>query len=215
MQEMLHMVQVANILIAVGGRPIIDSSEYAQKYPATGLPGKVLSNLRVTSKKASKCHIQRIFMGVEYPHNMSAATKTSIITNSTIGLFYNQALNCMKELVSKDNIFNGSQQQVEWPWDNSYGTVYKVHNLSTAEMAINEIQEQGEGASPLDPMVTTGGDGGLAHFYKFKEIACGKQLTRKNNTYSFSGNDIPFNESGVWPMRNDPSSRGISTNTHN
>ena len=110
MQEMLHMVQVANILIAVGGRPIIDSSEYAPKYPAMGLPGKVLSNLRVTLKKASKCHIQRIFMGVEYPHNMSAATNTSIITNSTIGLFYNQALNCMKELVSKDNIFNGSQQ---------------------------------------------------------------------------------------------------------
>ena len=48
MQEMLHMIQVANILIAVGGRPIIDSNECAPKYPAKGLPGNVLPQIEVT-----------------------------------------------------------------------------------------------------------------------------------------------------------------------
>ena len=155
-------------------------------------------------------------MGVEYPHNMSVTSDKPIIANATIGQFYSQALKCMKNLVHKENnnIFNEVELQVEWPWDNTYGTVYKVHNLSTAEMAINEIQEQGEGASPIDPMVTIGGDGGVAHFYKFKEVVCGKQLIMKNHTLSFIGNDIPFNESCVWPMRNDPSRWGINTNTN-
>ena len=216
MQEMLHMVKVANILIAVGGRPIIDSSEWAPKYPAKGLPGNVLPQLEVTLEKASKRHIRMVFMGVEYPHNMSVASDKPIITDATIGEFYNQALRCMKDLVHKENnnIFNEVELQVEWPWDNTYGTVYKVHNLSTAEMAIKEIQEQREGATPIDPMVSTGGYGGLAHFYKFKEVVCGKQLIMKNDTLSFNGKDIPFNASCVWPMRNDPSRRGINTNTN-
>ena len=217
MQEMLHMSQAANILIAVGGQPIIDSSEWAPKYPAVGLPGNVLPQLNVTLEKATKSHIQRVFMGVEYPHNTSVASDKPIITNSTIGQFYDQILKCMKQLVdSGQDIFNDSQipLQVKWPWDNPYGTLYTVKDLDTAEKAIMEIKDQGEGASPINPNVSPAENNSLAHFYKFGEIYCGKHLVLKNGTYSYSGVDIPFNDSGVWQMRNNPSSRGIINNTN-
>ena len=217
MQEMLHMAQVANILIAVGGRPIIDSSEWAPKYPAMGLPGNVLPQLNVTLEKASKSHIQRVFMGVEYPHNTSVTSDEPTITNSTIGQFYDQILKCMNKLVDNgQDIFNNSQisLQVEWPWDNPYGTLYTVEDLDTAEKAIMDIQDQGEGASPIDPTVSSAENDSLAHFYKFEEIVCGKHLVLNNDTYSYSGVDIPFNDCGVWPMRNNPSSRGIINNTN-
>ena len=54
----------------------------------------------------------------------------------------------------------------------------------------------------------------MAHFYKFEENVCGKYLELNNKTYSYSGYDIPFNEYGVWPMRDNPSSRRISENTN-
>ena len=68
MQEMLHLVQAANILIALGQTPLIDSNKTAPAYPRVGLPGNVLPRLNVTLKKASREHIREVFMGIEYPH---------------------------------------------------------------------------------------------------------------------------------------------------
>ena len=50
MQEMLHMVQAANLLIAVGGRPRIYGAKITPKYPITGLPGGTLPQLQVSLK---------------------------------------------------------------------------------------------------------------------------------------------------------------------
>ena len=41
MQEMLHFVQAANILIAIGGKVMIDGPDFVPKYSAKGLPGHV------------------------------------------------------------------------------------------------------------------------------------------------------------------------------
>ena len=46
MQEMLHMAQAANLLIALGGRPIINSHCFAPVYPGP-LPGGVMPKLTV------------------------------------------------------------------------------------------------------------------------------------------------------------------------
>jgi hypothetical protein len=217
MQEMLHMTQAANLLIAVGGTPIIDNSEWAPKYPAMGLPGNVLPQLNVTLERASRSHIQKVFMGVEFPHNTSVARDRPLITNSTIGQFYSQILHCMQELIKQGHdIFNESrpQLQVKWPWDNQYGQVYIVQNLSIAEKAINEIIEQGEGASPIDPTTNASDILSLAHFYRFAEIVCGKRLVLNNDTYSYSGHKIAFDDVGVWPMRSNPSSHGLKKSTN-
>ena len=57
------MTQAANILIAVGGSPLIDSPDVSPKYPAVGLPGGVLPSLHVSLKKLSLPQVYNVFMG--------------------------------------------------------------------------------------------------------------------------------------------------------
>ena len=208
MQEMLHMAQASNLLIALGGQPKIDSEETAPSYPSTGLPGGVLPHLYVTLEKASIRHIRDVFMGIEFPHKTEVAVNETIITNATIGQFYKQIEKCLirlydQDLFSEPNTLN----QVEWPWDNTHGELYIITDLESAINAINEICDQGEGASPVDPYYE--GEK-LAHFYKFEEIVCGHRLRKVNEThYSYSGRSIPLEENGVWPMRKNPGKDGI------
>ena len=153
---MRHMAQVGNILIAVGGRPIIDSSEWAPKYPAMGLPGNVLPQLNVTLEKASKSHIQRVFMGVEYPHNTSVTSDEPTMN---------------KLIDNEHDTFNDSHDQIplqlKWPWDNPFGTLYTVTDLNTADKAIVDMQDQGVGASPIDPTVSSAENDSGRHISKY------------------------------------------------
>ncbi len=206
MQEMLHMAQAANILIALGRNPIIDSNETAPAYPTVGLPGNVLPKLNVTLKRATRLHFRKVFMGVEYPHDIDVDNETV----STIGQFYQHMNNCMVMLMDQgEDIFMTNTTQLFWPWDNPYGTLHRVTDLSTAMDAINEIIEQGEGNSPINP-TDSQPDGQLAHYYRFEEINCGRYLIDVNGTYSFRGNAINFTQEGVWPMRDNPGKNGIT-----
>ena len=209
MQEMIHMAQAANILIAIGGVPQIDSNETVPSYPTMGLPGKVLPNLNVTLKKLTLQHVYEVFMGIEVPHNDSVDNSTSgQITENTIGQFYSSIAQCINTL--GDGIFNRStsNMQIQWPWPTKIGRVFTVTDVSSAIQGINEIIEQGEGASPYDP--TQGDTSSLAHFYKFEEIVCQKKLVKTiEGNYAYDGDDIVLDESGVWPMKDDPSSKDI------
>ena len=218
MQEMLHLVQAANILIAVGGTPIIDSKNTVPTYPTIGLPGGVLPHLRVTLEKASLIHIYKVFMGIEVPHNTSVDHLNPQIFNDTIGQFYGEIELCIEQL--GDGIFVGGgrpDQQVQWPWDSGdVGTVYTVTNVASAKQAINQIVEQGEGANPLDPTYNNTGE--LAHFYKFEEIVCQKHLILVNESgkpqYRYAGAEISFEPAGVWQMRDNPSKNCIPPNNN-
>jgi hypothetical protein len=213
MQEMLHMVQVVNLLIALGGTPQIDSVDAAPSYPSTGLPGCVLPNLTLTLERASLQHISDVFMAVEFPHETDIALNRTDFTNATIGQFYMQMNNCISELTeSGENIFSNDRTsgQVRWPWKNTYGTLHIVNDTISAMNAINEIVEQGEGTSPIDP-----DDEGnqLGHFYRFEEILCEAFLVKNETHYSYSGERIRLQQEGVWPMRNNPSKNGIRRGT--
>ena len=211
MQEMLHLTQSANLLISVGGRPIIDSAKSAPKYPTRGLPGGVLPNLVISLRKFSLEQIHDVFMAVEYPHYATRNRNDPQFLSNTIGQFYIQIEECMDYLlnVKKENIFcDCAHKQVKWPYHNDYGTVHIVTNLTTAREAILEIIEQGEGSGPGDPIYLDSGD--YAHFYKFKEIFCQHKLVRhENDKYSFTGPEILFNPKGVWPMRDNPNKNGL------
>ena len=213
MQEMLHMAQVANLLITLGGTPQIDSVNAAPSYPRTGLPGCVLPNLKLTLERASLQHINDVFMAVEFPHETDVALNRTEFTNATIGQFYMQMNNCISELTeSGENLFSNDRtsEQVRWPWNNTYGTLHIVNDSVSAMNAINEIVEQGEGTGPIDP-----DDEGnqLAHFYRFEEILCEAFLVKNDTHYSYSGGPIRFQQDGVWPMRNNPSKNGIPRGT--
>ena len=213
MQEMMHLVQVTNILIAIGGEPKIDNNSVVPHYPTIGLPGGVLPRLRVSLKKLTLMHVYEVFMGIEVPHDTHVDNPNGTITNNTIGQFYKHINDCIHEL--GDGIFLESRvaRQVMWPWSTKLGTVYNITNVSSASKAIREIVEQGEGASPFDPK-----DGDLhrlAHFYKFEEIVCQKRLIKtQDRHYAYVGHPIPFNPQGVWPMKANPSSADIPPNNN-
>ena len=210
MQEMLHLLQVTNILIAIGGEPKIDDSSVVPHYPTIGLPGGVLPRLRVSLNKLTLMHIYEVFMGIEVPHD-THVDHPGIINNNTIGQFYKQIDKCIHCL--GDEIFTGNiARQVMWPWPTNVGTVYSITNVSSASKAIREIVEQGEGVSPFDPK--QGDLKRLAHFYKFEEIVCQKKLIKTKDGYAYVGDSIPYNPQGVWPMKANPSSADIPPNNN-
>ena len=214
MQEMLHLAQAANLLIAVGGKPQIDNKMAAPHYPSKGLPGNVLPNLNVTLRRASREHIYEVFMALEHPHHSTVANST---THSSIGDFYDQILQCMEHLQSKGNLRikkSRSERQIRWPWEeNDYGHLHVVSNLGDARAAISTIREQGEGSTPVDPTYSDSHE--LAHFFLFEQIVCSRRLVydQPSNRYSFIGEPVEFDPKGVWPMRDHPSKVGLTPGT--
>ena len=213
MQEMLHFAQVANMLIAVGGNVRIDYPDVVPSYPTVGLPGGVLPSLYVSLKKFELFHVYSNFMGVETPALTYVARPEPEYTLNTIGQFYKEIQLCMKTL--GDGIYDPSSVniQVEWPWNESedIGQLYKVTDFTSAEQAINQIVEQGEGASPFNPNDTITDQ--YAHFYRFEEIVCQRKLTLSESGYAYDGDPIPYNPQGVWPMRDNPSKEFIVPGT--
>ena len=213
MQEMLHFAQAANILIAVGGNVRINHRDVVPSYPSEGLPGGVLPNLTVSLKKFELYHVYSNFMGVETPALTYVARPEPEYTLNTIGQFYKEILLCM--WVLGDSIYDPSSvdKQVKWPWSEpeDIGQLYTVTDFASAKKAIDQIVEQGEGASPINPEDKTTDQ--YAHFYRFEEIVCRRKLTVSESGYAYNGDPIPYNPQGVWPMRNNPSKEGIELGT--
>ena len=208
-QEMLHFAQAANILIAVGGVPVINAST-APSYPTTGLPGNVLEGLYVPLTKLTIEQTFHTFMGVEVPNNSSAVDPPLINTFFTIGAFYSEVMSCIEEL--GDTVFdNPSGDQVVYDFY-SAGTLYKVTNVSTAKLAINQIVSQGEGETPVSPDQI--GSEGYAHFYSFEEVVCGKKMVKKDEFYyAYQGEPVPYDADGVHNMIDNPTAQTIKPGT--
>ena len=213
MQEMLHFMLAANILIALKGSPVIDSADFAPTYPTMGLPGKVLLGLEVNLEKLSINHVHDVFMGIELP-NATSVAGDYFNDYFTIGRFYEEIENCIDEL--GDGVFDSStvDRQVEWPWDSGdVGTVNKVTDVKSAKEAISLIISQGEGADLLTPEDIE--NNSIAHFFKFEEIVCRRHLKEiSDDEYSYSGAHIDFIEQGIWPMRANPSANTLLKDTN-
>jgi len=215
MQEMLHFVQAANILIAVGGEVIVDDPNHVPSYPSTGgLPGGVLPGLDVNLQKFNLQHVYDTMMAIETPMLTFVARPFPEFTLFTIGQLYKEVAVCIRIL--GEDIFDAStaSRQVHWPWTepSSIGTVHIVTDTESALSGIHQIIEQGEGEGPLNPnQVETGQYG---HFYRFEEIVCQKRLvTTDQGGYAYAGAPIEFNPEGVYPMRDNPDSESINPGT--
>lgn len=203
MQEMLHVTQAANILIATGGQPVIDSADTAPSYPTIGLPGGVLPRLKVYLNKLSLKDVYNVFMGIETPR--MTLVGGIIIKLNTIGAFYDEITECINYLEEVgENPFDPTtaDKQVEWPWNatEDVGTVFTVTDSESAIRGINEIVSQGEGAGLVNPYDIANNT--LAHFFKFEEIVCQRKLIQVDEGhYAYRGEPIPFDPLGVWHMR--------------
>jgi len=65
-EEMMHLTLVANILNAVGGKPLLYSKDFLPHYP-TRMPGGLQPNLIIPIEKLSLGLIRNIFMKIEQP----------------------------------------------------------------------------------------------------------------------------------------------------
>lgn len=213
MQEMLHFALASNLLIALGGHPIINSPNFAPKYPGN-LPGGVLPGLTVHLRRATRHHIRYNFMAIEFPTETRVDEDPPVYHNNTIGDFYKFINDTLNELYKREgeHIFCQECFKNEISWPAAPGTLYNVTNITTAHLAINEIVEQGEGVGPFDPSSGLGDQ--LAHYYKFEEIVCGNQLINTSDGYKFSGDPIVLDENGVYPMEDDPRTGSLTPNTN-
>ena len=66
LEEMMHLTLVANILNAVGGKPLLHSKDFLPHYPSR-LPGGLQPDLIIPIEKLSLGLIRNIFMKIEEP----------------------------------------------------------------------------------------------------------------------------------------------------
>lgn len=179
-EEMLHMMLAANILNAIGGKPIIGRDEPAPTYPHE-MP-KIATDFKVNLLRFSTDAVNT-FLRIERP---AAPTKTPKIGQfRSIGEFYlsvREALRRLDKDARKNNpkgVFTGTQKQLtnEYYYG-SGGTLFGVYNLDDAEDALDEIVGQGEG---IDGSIedgdgaSFGDDVEYAHYFRFNEIFHGQR----------------------------------------
>lgn len=184
MEEMLHMTMAANVLNAVGGKPVIDKPDFIAKYP-TFLPHSN-EEFMVAITKFSRGAIET-FLQIERPEEATAAPEDE--QYHTIGQFYQAIAEGLKHLceeLGEENVFVGNPKRQVSILDAYYGGsgyIVVVRDLNSALKALDEVMEQGEG---LQHDEIWSGDRNMfhsdreevAHYFRFNEILEGRRYKR-------------------------------------
>lgn len=198
-EEMLHMVMVANLINAIGGTPVIGKVKgepFIPSYP-TNLPGNVDPDLIVNLTSLTKKQV-RVFCKIEHPGDEEREERARLrakeggeVEYPSIGDFYAALLDDMEDLEAEANnrgttIFNGKTPQVTPEhYYGAGGAIINVYNIDDARAVIDEIVDQGEGtlgsifAEPYEEgkeeYLWFGADvEEYAHYFRFKEVQFGR-----------------------------------------
>ena len=205
-EEMLHLSLAANILNAVEGAPDFPGSvpKYPGKLPMNigSEPGKPFI---VPLKKLSIDTVKDVFMVIEEPENPlvfpEGRTLEKIAPDyHTIGEFYEAVSQLIADLGEK--IFKGDPSRQVTGWFGK-DELFPIDNIAAAQRAIHIIVTQGEGTATSP----AGGDGMVAHYYRFEQIVKGKTLDVNASVpegYSWGPPPIVLDPNGVWPMVDNP-----------
>jgi Ferritin-like len=214
-EEMLHMILAANVLNAVGGKPSLTTGAHMPpRYPTT-LPyhaGTFEVGLRPLNKDALNT-----FLSIENPSYLDGAPlkpapgaaqpRIMSLGYETIGDFYEAVETALIDLVrehGEENVFIGDHSLQIGP-EHYYaggGQAIKVHELSDAIEALEEIIEQGEGEITKPPSGEKfDSERDLAHFYRFNELATGRRYRVEDEPKNPTGPSVDFNEHEVYNMR--------------
>ena len=202
-EEMLHLTIAGNILIAIGGRPAINTPDFIPAYPGP-LPMSIGGADFVVGIEAfSKPLVETVFMRIEEPEHkvpVQALAEEAVPDFATIGEFYKALKEKLAELVKlgKPVFTVGPDQQVlQWfPGDE----LFPIVDLPSACRGIDIIVDQGEGTK-TDPFQSPGDP---AHYYKFGEILHGRTIIKTETGFAYAGDPIPFDPAGVYPMKPNP-----------
>lgn len=203
MEEMVHMAIVANILSAIGGTPVFKTMQVS--YPTKGLPGGAEPDLFVGLSPYSKNQIKN-FMRIEMPDFLVKELNLHE-TYQTISKFYADIkaaildnANEINALVKKGGTSNQVGDNIGFP------TFIYQDGIDSVKMlcdGIDEILEQGEGASANDLITNSEFEMELSHYAKFAELFYGAtyqkpsgidKITLSNEPEFFKGLPISFPE---------------------
>lgn len=183
--EMIHMGDVANMLVAIGGAPSIQTVRLS--YPCK-MPGGVHPDVDVTLGALTDAQL-RLFMTIEEPEEPLPSRAQWDATFATIGMFYQAILDAFHQLRPALS----ATGQVS-----SAGAV--VTKIEDVDRTIAKIMHEGEGTQGSPSY-----DGKLAHHYQFGEILNKKKFLEKpEGGWGYIGPEIPFpvsvyNLTGVAP----------------
>jgi rubrerythrin len=226
MEEMLHLVQAANLLNAVGGTPHIRPALTLTRYPGR-LP---------YCKRKFEVRLERfspegigLFIEIELPETShsdrlppQAKVEPPVAAMfhalgreyDTIGQFYTEIAEAFSLLAHKRNIFTGdwSLQVGSEHYYSGAGKLYPVYDLVSAEKGIHEIMHQGEGGrdrwsdqqkNPYTGAFIPG------HYYRFQEIRDGRTYILGDKPGKPTGPKVAVDWKSVYPMQPNPSTERL------
>lgn len=207
-EEMLHMTVVANLMNAIGISPDIVAATPSYPYDLDMLANPI----RLDLKSFSLDLVEKVFMQIETPEEpVDFSTAGLRAKPTTIGLFYNQIIDIIRDDLIPDLFANAEHnvyKQIEV--DPNFTSIKYLSNSDSGEYplasdfnfiirdktsAIRHLEwvvDQGEGAAELDPLTAEGIPG---HYYRFESILEGKYLIKDvtaEKGFWFSGGDLPF-----------------------
>jgi rubrerythrin len=199
-EEMLHMTIAANILIAIGGSPSINQPDFVPNYPGP-LPMNI-GDLKVGIEAFSINLVKGTFMDIEEPEHpipvKEKAAAMAAVEFATIGAFYDAIKAQLQKLGSSIFVQTSAPPQVvNTNWFDA-DRLFTIIDVETACRAIDIIKREGEGTSD-SPFESP--DGVPAHFYRFGEVAAGKELVKTDTGFAYAGAPVAFDPTGVWPLR--------------
>lgn len=172
MEEMVHMAIAANILAAIGGSPQFKNINI--QYPVAGLPGGAEPDLHVGLAQLSKPQLKN-FMRIEMPAFLLSQMDRDE-TYPTIAVFYDeirQAIKHHRKAVSAAVATGGPAYQVGD--DIGFKTIDQndPNPVGAILKAIDEILEQGEGASAENLVTSREFEYEESHYARFAEVYYG------------------------------------------
>lgn len=199
-QEMLHMAIAANILIAIGGHPAINHRGFIPDYPGP-LPMNIGDGLQVGIEAFSISLVQNTFMAIEEPEAPIPVTSKELLAAepeyATIGEFYDAIKQQINALGPSIFVTREAPPQVVSAVWFAADKLFAITDPATACSAIDIIKLEGEGSSS-SPFESPGDP---AHYYKFGEIAAGRELVKTAQGFAYAGAPILFDPAGIWPLR--------------
>lgn len=218
-EEMLHLINAANTMNAVGGRPRVTGEDIVPKYPA----------LLPDGEKSFKVHLDpfsadavETFLKIEYPSRPHGPELEAMIPikrkereptplkvmsfgHKTVGEFYEEIIrgihHVVKQIGEKATFTGDPDRQItsEFYYAGG-GEPVVVLGERSAVQAIEEIIDQGEGLthSLFD------NDGDLGHYFRFDQIQQGRRYQAGDLPEKPTGAPMDVDFGNVYPMVRDP-----------
>lgn len=227
MEEMLHLVLVANVMSSIGGRVRV-TGDFVPYYPVDlSFKGKAFADRKF------KVHLApfseetvRTFMAIEQPREpqmkaMAFELKKIEVPEPTIGGFYDSIIALLVQLeheIGSGGLFTGDpakQIGEDFYWS-AGGKPILVKDLASAIAALNIVIQQGEGTTRSlndGDQPHFGQPFEVAHFYRFKEILCKRRYAPGDDPRGDpSGAEVSVDYSAVFPIKIDPQQSDYQAN---